>query len=291
MSKKSDTAITPCSVDIMQPDETVETALVAPARSYSREVALLDGSGLGQASPTDLANRLKIVYDVSKDKPDTVPASSWSLGQNYRFVFADGAKPMPVLGYVVATSNTYFKEWKDYVAGGAAPKTYHSRNAALEDGQRVDWGVKGSNTEKPTVSPAIDVYILVERPSYISSHSAEDADAMFSWYLDGKPYALAVFTADRGAYKFVAASLTELRNQDALMRKVPLVQGALTTWKLSFSIASRKSVTGRTQKYCVVSAAMQDGNRVKASDTFIQDLKDVLGSFSAPAAAVDSMEF
>lgn len=271
------------TVDVAQPDPVVmENALAAPQR---QEIALMSGSGLGCANPADLAHRLKIVYDVSKDKPDDVPAGSWTLGANYRFVFADGAKPMPVLGFVLGTSVVYWKEWNDYVAGGPSPKTYLSREAAVADSQRVDWGVRGTPTEKPTVAPAIDIYILIERPTYTPAKKADDADAMFSWFLDGKSYALAKYTADRGAFKNAAASLTELRNQDAMLRKVPLVQGSLTTWKLAFTITSKKSVTGRSQKLCVISTAIENGERAKATDTFLQDLKEVLGSFANPTVA------
>lgn len=294
MPKTAPTSQEPTSIsldEVIQPADDATIAALTAVGRQTRDVALMDGSGLGDANPIDLAIRLKIVYDVSKDKPDTVPAGSFALGQNYRFVFADGGRPMPLVGFVVGTSVIYFKEWNDYSAGGPIPKTYLSRDAALKDGQRPDWGVKGSTTEKPTVAPAIDIYMLVEKPAYHqNAHKADDADAMFSWYIDGKPYALTVYTADRGAFKSASTALTEIRNQDALMRRVPLAHGSLTTWQLEFSVASRKSANGRNQKYCVIKTATVGGERVKATDAFTNDLKEILKSFASPVTTTAGLE-
>lgn len=275
--------------------DTATTALVVgggEGRAVSARPSLEIGQYSGpRVSLKDMSDRLKIVYDVSNNKPEAVPPGAFVIGKNYDFAFVCNGKCEPFRAFLMS-SGEYLKERTDGSAG-QIPRTYLTKEDALAAGHSLEW-VNDPATGRgigPSVSPAVDLLMLVEKPTFKSDYVTDTGRDMFRWRLGGKDYALVVFTADKGLYKDVSQALSTIKQSEASSRGVNVTLGNPGAYLLEF-IGTTKTSTpkppavGRKVRTCIVRIATEvvDGepSRIGRSEEFSTDLASVLGSVDAP---------
>lgn len=160
-----------------------------PALRRNEAVAIDTGSGVvdvtGIRPPF-----LSIVHGVGK-LAETFNPGDLVLGGEHLLATKDSALNVIVLKY-----NQFVKEslTPDQYGAGMYPRVFQNKEAAAAAGLRIEWG---PNSEKPEADFALDMMLLIEKPEKIEC-------GMFGIELGGKPYALALASFDKTAYKSVA---------------------------------------------------------------------------------------
>lgn len=284
--------LTPGHVETVEAElDTAAAAVVAggahlPAVRPNLEIGQFSSS---RTSIKDMSERLKIVYDVSTGKPEAVPPGAFVIGRNYDFAFVSNGKCEPFRAFLMS-SGEYLKERTDG-SSGQIPRTYLTESAALADGQTLVWSKDASGKDVgPSVSRAVDLLMLVEKPDFKSDYVTDIGRDLFRWKLGGKDYALVIFTADKGLYKDVSQALNYIKQSEASSRQVHVSKGNPGAYLLEFigttKMSTPKTGTGRKVRSCLVRIAttVKDGEpvRIERSAEFLEDLQKVLGSVDEP---------
>jgi hypothetical protein len=132
------------------------------------------------------------------------------------------AKLNQPLTVIIAGARKYLKQWmdKDAFAAKARAKEYDSAADAVRAGEIVEWPPRGSGGAKPTVSPALDMTLLIKRPEGCQCPA-------FVLKLGPDWYAPVRFTVDKALYKDVERMVSNAMLIDAGERGVAPAQGRL----------------------------------------------------------------
>lgn len=228
-------------------------------------------------------NRIKIAYAVSQNMPDEATEGSLVLRTpDDRWIKLAGPNtPVVVLPL---HARVYYKEWltSDAFNAGHTPKSYATKEEALADGQTVEWSPDGA---KPTVSPAVDVSMLLERPKDL-----EGGDDSFVLAIEDRVWAPCIMTIDKSNAKKAIDALNRLILRDITTNKVTREQARLSAFFCSLTINSVSSPRKPGQKIRVPSFAvlMDENHRVLSPSTeFNQSLADLIKLFSNPSAVAE----
>lgn len=242
--------------EVQGSDEPKTSTAVVPRDQRSLEL----GSMGGDVKSSDLRlPRLQIAYGVGK------LATNYSQGD----LVLDGehlivAKRVPVK-VIVWSTYTYWKEYLDNEAynAGLRTRTFASAEEVKAAGGTTDWGPSG---ERPTFSRAIDLRLFIQKPEKLEC-------GLFGIDLDGKPYAPAMFTADKMGFGKIQPAIQTAATFS--LRKRGLQAGM---WELSTEV---KVEGAKTKVFPLIKLIGFN------SPKLLEDLKTVFdgGEPEAPAAS------
>lgn len=142
---------------------------------------------------------------------------------------------------------------------GVIARTFKTPAEAAAAGLRSSWGANG---EKPQVSEALDLTVLVEKPEGLE-------DAIFNIEIGGKSYAIAQWNTDKSVCKSILG--TFLSSATFSLRGKPV-------WTAKWKVAMKCSVAKTTSNKTWVPTFKLDG--------FLNDAEkaDILATFGGGAA-------
>lgn len=269
-------------IDMETPDTSITTvtaargSAVVPASAPTMAVATADSPAQPSAYNVLPCSRIKIAYSVSANMPDGLLEGSIVMrASNEQWVPL--SSPPRSLKVLILAARVYYKEWltSESFASGLSPKSYPTKEAALADGQTVEWGANG---DRPSVSPAVDVTMLVERPESLDN-AGEDA---FIFALDGKLWAPCIMTIDKSNAKKALDSMSRLILRDMTVNGVPRDKARLNAFFCSLTI--NRVPRGKT-KLMVPSFTVlmdKDHKAMVPSEEFNAQFATLMNSFSSP---------
>lgn len=276
MTEETETIVdlTPGKVEA---NETTETAIVKQeTRELSRPSSTPILSNIG-----DLCSRIKIAYSVSSNMPEDAIEGSLVINNDnlgWSTILPAGHKePLKVL---IMGARIYYKEWltSEQFMAGDRPKVYATKEEAIRDGQTTDWGPNPG--ERPTVSQAIDLHLLVKKNDVV-----QGADGKFFLAIEDEEYAPCIMTIDKGAVKTVLPFLKSLTLVDATTRKVHPSLARPDSYFCALRVNAVPMAKNPARKARVPNFTVlldKDHRKVCPSEDFREQLRAITDMFNTP---------
>lgn len=217
------------TTEAAQPDpETLAGLSGEGTTAVVRHEARMDGTmacGGGGTGISIKPSFLQIAYGVGKMAQKGFTNSALVLDGEFEI-----ARMNQNVTVVIAGARKYWKQWmgnEDYAAKKRA-REYDTLADAVRAGEVTEWGPRGSNAPKPTVSEALDLTLLVKRPDGCQCPA-------FVLRLGDDWYAPARFTADKALYGDINRMVSNAMLIDAGERRVAPGQGRLDGYFMTLS--------------------------------------------------------
>ena len=251
--------------DTAAPDQAELDQLNGPSTAVAHR-PVMDGSlaCVGGSGISIRPSYMQIAYGVGKLAAKGFSNSALVLDGEHEI-----AKLNQPLTVIIAGARKYLKQWMDKEAFAAKmrAKEYDSAAEAVRAGEVVEWGPKGSNAPKPTVSPALDVTLLVKRPDGCQCPA-------FVLKLGPDWYAPVRFTVDKALYKDVERMVSRAMLIDAGERGVSPAQGRLDGYFMTLATyIVVDQTTSKTYTHISLGFALgADKGKIKVPDQVKGDL-------------------
>lgn len=269
--------------DVAAPDQTeLDQLNGSPTAVAHRPV--MDGSlaCTGGSGISIRPSYMQIAYGVGKLATKGFSNSALVLDGEHEI-----AKLNQPLTIIIAGARKYLKQWmgKDEYAAKSRAKEYDSEADAIKAGEIVEWGPRGSNAPKPTVSPALELTLLVKRPEGCQCPA-------FVLKLGADWYAPVRFTTDKALYKDVERMVSNAMLIDAGERGVKPAQGRLDGYFMTLATyITVDQATSKTYTHITLSFALgADKGKIKVPEQVKADLASLtqqLAEASAQPVAAD----
>lgn len=280
MSKEKVELETPdSSVTNLAPGAASATPVVTtPVVATTQAVATTSAAPRADFFSAMPRHRIKIAYAVSQNMPDEAVEGSLVL-RDPEDRWVKIASPNTPVVVLLLSARVYYKEWltSDAFNAGSSPKAYATKEEAIADGQTVEWSPDGT---APTVSPAVDITMLVERPKDLAG-----ADDAFVLALDGRVWAPCIMTVDKSNAKKAIDALSRLILRDITTNKVTREQARLSAFFCTLTIngVSSPRNPGRKIRVPSFSVLLDDNHRaLSPSEEFNKSLIDLVNLFNDP---------